>query len=649
MSWTRDDAEKTYHVTKWSDGFFDINNNGNLVINTKSCNKDVELIEIIKEIKAMGITMPSVIRFHDILRSKVKMLNRTFRTVIDEAEYEGRFFGVYPIKVNQMREVVEEVIDAGSKYDYGLEAGSKPELLAVLAYNKNPNSLTILNGYKDTEYLKLAMIGTQLGKNIVIVLEKFSEVSKVIELSKEMKVKPTLGIRSKMSIEGMGRWSHSVGEKAKFGLTIPEILNAVDLLDEAGMKDCLKLFHFHIGSQIADIKTIKDAINEGGRIYAKLVNIGCSLEYFDAGGGLAVDYDGSRSAGDSSKNYSIKEYVEDIVYGLKQICNLEGVPHPNIVTESGRAITAHHSCVITNVVGEIDSTKAYYPTKKLTGEHILVTNMRALTEDQITLDNYRVAYNEANQLKEDSLNAFRLGILNLDENAKISALYWQIMKRVKNILEESSEQSEDLRALQEKMAPQYLCNFSVFQSAADLWAIDQILPVVPLTRLNEKPQNLGTIVDITCDSDGKINQFINADGIDSMVPLHDLRDEEEYYIGLFLTGAYQDVMGDMHNLFGRLNEIHVFCDPEDPSGFYIEEVIKGSSCSHVLSTMQYNPEYMDLKIKRMINQRVAQGKIAPRDGFKYSNFYDECLKNYTYLSSEKTEKQDQVNIFHNLQ
>jgi arginine decarboxylase len=649
MTWTREDAEKTYHVKKWSDGFFDINEEGNLVIHTNNGKKDVPLINIIDEIRSMNINMPCVIRFHDILRSKVKILNRTFRSVIDEAEYEGRFFGVYPIKVNQMREVVEEVIDAGSKYDYGLEAGSKPELLAVLAYNKNPNSLTILNGYKDSEYLKLAMIGTQLGKKIVIVLEKFSEVAKVIELAKEMNVKPMLGIRSKMSIEGIGRWAHSSGEKAKFGLTIPEILNAVELLEEADMKDCLKLFHFHIGSQISDIKTIKDAINEGGRMYAKLVNIGCKLEYFDAGGGLAIDYDGSRSAGDSSMNYSLEEYVEDIVYGLKQICNLEGVPHPNIVTESGRAITAHHSCVITNVVGTIDSTKAYYPTKKTTGEHILVSNMRALTDEAITLDNYQVAFNEADQLKEDSLNAFRLGILGLDEKAKIETLYWQIMNKIKVILSDVEDIPEDLKVLQEKMAPQYLCNFSVFQSAADLWAIDQILPVVPLTRLNEKPQNLGTIVDITCDSDGKIDQFINADGIGSLVPLHELRDNEDYLIGLFLTGAYQDVMGDMHNLFGRLNEIHVFCDPEDPSGFYIEEVIRGSSCSHVLSTMQYNPEYMDLKIKRMINQRVAHGKIAPRDGFKYSNFYDDCLSNYTYLANENHKPQKEQDIYQNLQ
>lgn len=638
MKWTKEDAERTYHVKKWSDGFFDINDQGNLVIHTNNGNRDVELIEIINEIKSMGIGMPSVIRFHDILRSQVKRLNRMFRSVIDEAEYEGRFYGVYPIKVNQMREVVEEIIDAGSKYDYGLEAGSKSELLAVLAYNKNPNSLTVLNGYKDMEYLKLAMIGTQLGRKIIIVIEKFSEVGKIISLAKEMNVKPILGIRSKMSIEGIGRWANSSGEKAKFGLTIPEILNAVTALDKANLKDCLKLFHFHIGSQISDIKTIKDAINEGGRMYAKLVNHGCKLEYFDAGGGLAIDYDGSRSAGHSSMNYSVEEYVEDIVYGLKQICDIEGVPHPHIVTESGRAITAHHSCVITNVVGIIDSTKASYPTKKEMGEHILVTNMRALTEEKIDIENYQVAFNEADQLKEDSLNAFRLGILSLEEKAKIVTLYWQIMKKVKEVLTNIEDIPEDLRLLQEKMAPQYLCNFSVFQSAADLWAIDQVLPVVPITRLNEKPQTKGTIVDITCDSDGKIDQFVSTDGIDSLVPLHDLKSDEDYFIGLFLTGAYQDVMGDMHNLFGRLNEVHVFCDPSDPSGFYIEEVIRGNTSSQALATMQYNPEYMDLKIKRIISRRVSRGKITPREGFKYSNFYSECLNKYTYLNSSYEKK-----------
>ena len=634
-TWTKEDSENLYNVTKWSEGYFNIDKDGNLVAcPKKEGSHHIVIQKVIDEMRSQGVSLPAVIRFHDILRSQVRSLNNTFRNIIEDADYEGRFFGVYPVKVNQMREVVEEVIDAGSKYDYGLEAGSKSELLAVLAYNTNPNSLTILNGYKDEDYLRLALMGRKLGRKVIVVIEKFSELQKLINLSQEMRVEPLIGIRAKMSIEGHGRWKNSSGERAKFGLTIPEILNAVKLLEDSGLRESFKLFHFHIGSQIADIRTIKDAVSEGGRIFAKLVKLGCPIEYFDAGGGLGIDYSGTSSTKDSSRNYTLEEYVGDIVHNLKQICDLEGVSHPNIVTESGRAVTAHHSCVITNVIDQIRTSHSEFSTKKLTGEHIILDNLRALV-DELDADSFLRVYNEAKSLKEEALQAFKLGILSLEERAKAETLYWSILEKIQLYVEEAEFVPDELSTLVNDLAPQYLCNFSVFQSAADSWAIDQVLPVVPISRLNERPTVSSTIADITCDSDGKIDQFIDIEeGACKTVALHQIEKGEDYLLGLFLTGAYQDVMGDMHNLFGRLNEVHVYADPEDPQGFYIEEIIRGNSSSGVLSTMQYNPEYMAQTIKKVVNKEVSRGKIAPREGVRLVDFYEDCLTGYTYLNNE---------------
>lgn len=632
QDWTLEEAEKTYHISRWGDGYFTINEKGNMaVIPTKNPNGPIiDIAEVIDEMKKEKIAFPAVIRFHDILRSQVKNLNRTFREVIEDANYEGRFMGVFPIKVNQMREVVEEVVDAGAPYHFGLEAGSKPELLSVLALNDNHQSLTILNGYKDKDYLKLALMGLKMGRNIIVVIEKFSELTALLKLSQEMKVKPVIGLRCKMSVKGRGKWAESGGERAKFGLTIAELIQCVELLKQNDLIECFKLFHFHIGSQITDIRTVKDAISEGARIYAKLSKMGVDIRYMDVGGGLGVDYDGSRSTNESSINYTVTEYCEDIVYGLKQICDLEEVPHPNIITESGRYITAHHSCVISQVVDKIETSNTRFDTKKMTDEHIIVTNMRDLLK-QVKPEYLQTIINEADQLKEDGVNAFRLGVITLEERAKIETLYWQVHKEVVDKLKTLDFLPEDLAHLEEYVAPQYLCNFSVFQSAVDSWAIDQLLPVAPITRLNERPQNLCSLADITCDSDGKIDQFINLDHSTKTLPLHEVSPENPYYIGLFLTGAYQDVMGDMHNLFGRLNEVHVYCDDDDPSDFYIEECIRGNSAQQVLSTMQYNPEYMAQLIKKSIDKQVQRGKISPREGVKLVDFYEYCLDSYTYL------------------
>jgi arginine decarboxylase len=633
--WTIDDSENIYRVKRWGDGYFEIGQNGNLHITPVPSNTEmrIDFKAVVDEIKQEGIQFPVVVRFHDILRSQVALLNQTFKNTVKEAEYKGDYMGVYPVKVNQMREVVEEIVDAGTPFNYGLEAGSKAELLTVMALNKNAESLTILNGYKDEEFMRLALLSRKLGRKTIVVIEKFSELILLVKNAKELGIEPIVGIRSKMTVKGRGKWESSGGDRAKFGLTISEMINAARYLEEHGMANCLKLLHFHIGSQLTDIRAVKESIAEGAMIYSELHKMGFKLEYVDVGGGLGIDYDGSQSTNDSSRNYNIQEYVADIVYGMKQVCDLEDVPHPTLVSESGRAITAHHSCVVTQVVGEIRAHGTGIETNIAEGEHVLVSDMRELTEVIEQQDNLQEIFNDASQFKEQALNAFKLRVISLEELAKIETLYWLVMEKVQLRLKDAEFVPEEMQELDFALSSQYLCNFSVFQSAADTWAIDQVLPVVPLTRMHEKPTINCSLVDITCDSDGKLDQFIGEQGISNVVPLHNLKPDEDYFLGLFLTGAYQDVMGDMHNLFGRLNEVHIFSDPEDPQGFYIEEVVKGSSVENVLSIMQYHPSSMANDVKKMIDARVAQGQMKPREGVKWTDFYEDCLKGYTYLKT----------------
>lgn len=621
-----------YNVERWGNGYFAINEKGHLCVlpEKRPDGPTIDILEVIEEIKSQDISFPTVIRFHDILRSQVRSLNLTFREAMEESGYKGRFIGVYPIKVNQTREVVEEIIDAGEPFDYGLEAGSKSELMAALTLNENRNALTVLNGYKDEEYIRLALLGRKLDRRVIIVVENFTEFEMIIRLSEEMNVQPMIGMRAKLSAQGGGRWAGSSGDRAKFGLTCSEILSGVALLKRHDMENCLSLLHFHVGSQIPDIRVLKEAVNEAGRIYADLVLSGLNIEYFDVGGGLGVDYDGSRSSTQSSRNYSLQEYAADIIAGLQQICDQVNIHHPNIVSESGRYVTAHHSCVITNVVKTIHQTSSSFNTEKMAGEHILVTNMRESVSD-LTMENYQEIYNDVQQIKLDSIHAFKLGVISLEERAKIETMFWKTMGQIRDVMRRADFIPKELQQIDELRASQYLCNFSVFQSAADTWAISQLLPIMPVKRLDELPGERCSIADITCDSDGKIDKFIARNGYAQTLLLHTLKRDEDYYIGLFLTGAYQDVMGDMHNLFGRLNEVHVYCDDDDPADFYIEEVIKGASAQNVLSTMQYSPEIMARTIKRKIDRQVHRGKIQPREGVKLIDFYESCLEGYTYL------------------
>ncbi len=635
--WSIEEAERVFGVSSWGGGYFDIGQNGHIHVIPQPNSPDIRIDfkAVIDEIRSEGIQFPIVIRFHDVLRSQVVALNQTFGRAIDAAKYEAEYRGVFPIKVNQMREVVEEIVDAGAEYNFGLEAGSKPELLAVLAYNTNQDALTILNGYKDEEFMRLALLGRRLGRKVVVVIEKFSELVSLVRLSKELNIEPMVGLRAKMQVKSLGRWQGSSGERAKFGLTIAEIIKAARYLEAHEMGDALKLLHFHIGSQLPDIRAIKDAVNESAMIYAELVHMGFPLEYVDVGGGLGIDYDGSKSTNDSSRNYTLEEYVADVVYGLKEVCDLENVPHPHIVSESGRAITAHHSCVITEVVGEIKPDGAEIDTTPRENDHVLLKNLYELHQYIDDHKNYQEVYNDATQWKEQAAEAFKLRVISLEELGKIETLYWQIMRKVQSYYQSEDFVPAEVQSLDFSISSQYLCNFSIFQSAVDSWAIDQILPVVPITGLDKPPTKNCSLVDITCDSDGKIDKFIVDHELSNVLPMYDIPEDEPLYLGMFLTGAYQDVMGDMHNLFGRLNEVHIFSYDDDPEDFYIEEVVKGSSVDKVLSVMQYHPSSMALDVKKLIDRQVAEGHIKPREGVKWTDFYEYCLEGYTYLNTSK--------------
>lgn len=625
--WSIEEAIHTYQINSWSDGHFTINSKGHLC--AKSDHKNlIDIPEVVAEMKEQNIGFPCVIRFQDIIRNQVQKLNETFKEVANEANFNGEYWGVYPIKVNQLREVVEEVVEAGSDYHYGLECGSKSELLAVLSYNSNQNSLTILNGYKDLDYMKLAMLGVKLKKNIVVVIEKLSEIYTLIKAADDFECIPKIGVRAKLNSKSTGKWTKSSGDKAKFGLSVSEILDLIKILKENNLLDRLELFHFHTGSQISDIRSIKECLNEGARIYTELKKIAPNLRFFDVGGGVGLNYDGSKSNCPSSINYTLKDYVGDVVYILKDICDQKGIDHPHIVSETGRAVSAHHSCVITNVFGKINNLKLE-KIDQIENPHSIIQKMINFLED-LNHSNYQDVYNDAVITKDEGISAFNLGILTLKERSTLEKIFWNICTKIINMTRNDKFVPKEIKRLKYEYAQQYLCNFSVFQSTPDAWAIEQILPIVPISRLNERPSVHATLADITCDSDGSINSFVGADGIENYLPLHELKDNQDYPIGIFLTGAYQDTMGDMHNLFGRVNEVHVYSS-DDNKGFYIEEVIHGQSCADVLKIMQYSPDAMCTIIKSNLEKMVKLQNCNRKDAAFLLDTYENALKDYTYL------------------
>jgi len=633
-TWSISDSLKLYNIENWGDQYFSINPSGNMTVHPKRGEgPGIDLTSVIDEVKSQGLGLPVLIRFQDIIRHRVESLNEAFRKSIAEFGYAGKYTGVYPIKVNQMREVVEEIVDAGKQYDFGLEAGSKAELTAVMAMQLSPNALIICNGYKDYQFIKIALMGLKLGKRVMIVIEKLTELYQVIAVARELGVTPQIGIRVKLYSKGSGKWESSGGEFAKFGLTTPEILHAVQVLRRENMQDGFKLLHFHIGSQVTNIKTIKDAVKEGSRIYSKLRKMGVNLEYLDVGGGLGVDYDGSRTSFDSSINYSLQEYVSDVVYSIKEICESEEVPVPNIVSESGRALVAHHSVLVVNCFGNIAIGSTSVALEETADEADVVKEMRYLSQN-LTAKNLLEHYHDAVQRKEEALSMFKLGFLSLEDKAKVEQLFWQICKVIHRNARGVKYVPEEVEALGKNLADQYLCNFSLFQSMPDHWAIQHLFPIVPIHRHDEEPANDSTLVDITCDSDGKVCKFIDLRDIKETLPLHPIKSADPYYLGFFLMGAYQDIMGDLHNLFGRVHEVHVFLDETEPGGYYIEEVIKGNNISGVLSWIQYSGTDLEKKVKEQIEARVREGAIKPKEGVDLQNFYESVLNGYTYLDSE---------------
>jgi len=639
--WTLRDAEDYYGIKRWGGNNFSIDEQGGLCVHPAADHRKIRLMDIVNEAASMGLRAPLTIRVQDMLRQRVTQLNEAFRSAIKQEEYSGAFRGVFPIKVNQLREVVEEILDAGEEYNYGIEAGSKPELLIALAALDRRSALLICNGYKDDDYIKLALLGRKLGKNVIIVVEQLSEIDDILRVAKETGIEPRIGLRIKLKTTGEGKWATSSGEDAKFGLTTGEVMLAVRKLKKAGLENILQLVHFHIGSQVPNILTIKKAVVEATRFFVELYKLGFNMRLIDVGGGLGVDYDGSRANYESSMNYSLEEYARDVVANVKSVCDSAGVPVPDIVCESGRAIVAPHSILILEVIDRISKSTPFQPLngkkKKKRKKHEVVSALEHILEDS---DQYGrlERFHDAQQKKEEAQTLFTLGFLDLETRAEAESLFWKICADIRQKSAAARGYLPDeLAQLNTMLAEQYVCNFSVFQSLLDHWALDQLFPIMPIHRLDEKPTVETVLVDITCDSDGKISRFIDLEDVRGTLALHPLEPNKPYYLGVFLVGAYQDIMGDLHNLFGRVNEVHVFLEEDEDDGFYIEESINGARVDKILEMIQWDGEELARLMKKQIDRATKADEVRPREGVRMLEMYEELLRDKTYLNPrEKT-------------
>lgn len=623
-----EDASTLFGIPNWGKGFFHVSDEGDLVVRpTREAHRGVALKQIVDEVALRGITTPMVIRFPQILSEAVRSLNEAFARAIEEFEYPNVFRGVFPIKVNQKRVVVSEIIEAGRPYNYGLEAGSKPELLAAIAADLGPECLITCNGYKDDPFIGMALNAVRMKKKVVLILEKVSELDRILSVAKTRGVRPLLGMRAKLYARGSGKWAKSGGEAAKFGLTTPEMLEAVKILKSRRMLDTMVMLHFHIGSQITDIRKIKNAIREAGRVYAKLRAMGVPIQYLNLGGGLGVDYDGSKTAFESSMNYSTQEYANDVVYTIKQICEEENVPVPTLVTESGRAVTAFHSVLVTNVLDVADRIEQGRKVRVTQSDAPVIQELAGILASTNT-KNLRESYHDAQQYKEELFTLFNLGHLSLEDRSKGEILFWQICERIHKDLKTLKEIPEEFEDMEKMLADTYVMNFSVFQSLPDSWAIDQLFPILPIHRLNEKPIEVATLADITCDSDGKIDKFIDLRDIKETLPLHTFRQGEPYYVAFCLMGAYQDVLGDLHNLFGEAHEALVTVDEEGRAK--VEDVLPGESCERVLEYMNYDrTEILDSinkQLRRVTNRPVKKDEVQ-----RIYKEFEAMFPRYTYL------------------
>ncbi|MDH4224821.1 MAG: biosynthetic arginine decarboxylase [Deltaproteobacteria bacterium] len=640
--WTAADSMELFNIRGWGQGYFDVNNQGHLAMRPNQQNPamQIDLVELVEDAQQKGIALPLLIRFSDILHDRLDTLRQGFDRAMEASGYKGSYLPVYPIKVNQQRQVVEEVVRFGTAGGMGLEAGSKPELHAALAMQNEDRSLVICNGYKDSAYIRLALLSQKLGKRVFLVVEKLGELQLILDIAREEKVEPLIGIRIKLVSSGSGRWEASGGDFSKFGLTASELVEAVELLKQADMLHRFQLIHFHLGSQVTNIRRVKEALGEAVRYFAELTKLGCAIGYVDVGGGLGVDYDGSRSSHHSSINYTEEEYANDVVYALEGICRAGNLPHPIIITECGRAMTAHHAMLAINVFEtaslDQDPSQREAPSllppadRKDTPEVI-----EKLEEIQtgLTVKNLSESWHDALYFREEGNRMFQLGLLSLNHRAAAQRLFWRIARGVERLSRGEKRVPEDVEALDTLLADKYFCNFSVFQSLPDSWAIDQQFPILPLDRLKEKPTRNVVLQDLTCDSDGKIDNFIGPRGRQPTLPLHPLKPNEPYYLGVFLTGAYQEILGDLHNLFGDTNAIHVALNPD--GSWRYEQVIQGEKVSDVLDYVNFGEDDLLNRVDSQISRQIKAGNLTPEAGQAYRNLYRQGLDSYTYLERPK--------------
>ena len=626
--WTIEDSKELYNIKGWGASYFGINEAGHVYVTPCKDNNQLDLCEIMDELVLRDVTPPVLLRFPDILDNRIEKISSCFEIAKQEYNYEGENFIIYPIKVNQMQPVVEEIISHGRKFNLGLEAGSKPELHAVIAVQCQSDSLIICNGYKDQSYIELALLAQKMGKRIFIVVEKLNEIDIIAKAAKKLNVMPNIGIRIKLASTGSGKWAESGGDASKFGLTASELLQALEKLDEKGLHDCLRLIHFHIGSQITKIRRIQTALTEAAQYYANLRKMGYNVDFVDCGGGLGVDYDGTRSSNsESSVNYSIQEYVNDCVSTFVDAANKHGIPHPNIITESGRNVAAHHSILIINVLETASLPEMSEEFEAKETDHQLVRELYKIW-DNLNSRNMLEDWHDAEQIREESLELFSHGMVDLKTRAEIGAMYWSVCHEINTLSKGMKHVPDELRNLDKLLADKYFCNFSLFQSLPDSWAIDQLFPVIPIQRLNERPTRKATLQDITCDSDGKIANFVSEGRTSHVLPVHTLRRGEPYYLGVFLVGAYQEILGDLHNLFGDTNAVHL--SVKDGS-YHIDQIIDGETVEEVLEYVQYNPKKLVRQLEIWVTKSVKQGKISLEEGKEFLNNYRSGLYGYTYL------------------
>lgn len=626
--WTTEDSKELYNIKGWGTSYFGINDKGDVYVTPCKDNTQIDLHEVMDELALRNVTTPVLLRFPDILDNRIEKTSSCFKKASEEYGYKGENFIIYPIKVNQMQPVVEEIITHGRKFNLGLEAGSKPELHAVIAVQCQSDAIIICNGYKDQSYIELALLAQKMGKHIFIVVEKLNELDIIANAAKKLNVKPNLGIRIKLASSGSGKWEESGGDASKFGLTSSEVLDALQKLEEKGLHDCLRLIHFHIGSQITKIRRIQTALREAAQFYINLHKMGYDVDFVDCGGGLGVDYDGTRSSNsESSVNYSIQEYVNDCVYTFVDAADKNSIQHPNIITESGRSLAAHHSVLVVDVLETASLPEMPDEFEAKENDHQLAKDLYEIW-DNLNPRTMLEDWHDAEQIRDEALELFSHGIVDLRTRAEIESMYWSVCHEINTLAKQMKHVPDELRGLDKLLADKYFCNFSIFQSLPDSWAIDQLFPIMPIQRLDERPTRNATLQDITCDSDGKITNFVVGGHISHVLPLHALKKNEPYYLGVFLVGAYQEILGDMHNLFGDTNAVHISVKD---GKYHIDQIFDGETVEEVLDYVQYNPKKLVRQLEIWVTKSVKENKISLEEGKEFLSNYRSGLYGYTYL------------------